>query len=149
MPASGCAKRPALYRPRRPCTIPSMKRRRSLLLLGLLAASFALGVRGWMLWPYTAITRGNAAMISEGMTLAEIEEILGGPARNESGLPDNFIRDAFVNGDMRGVAEKRWASPGFLVIVEFDWSWQVIRQSNVDFNVDASPFHKLRRWLRL
>src|SRR5260370_30931418 len=52
--------------------------------LGLLGGLFALGLGGWLLWPRTAITPENAAKIREGMTLLEVEAILGGPGRNES-----------------------------------------------------------------
>src|ERR1700722_14500609 len=68
-----------------PARTATMTRRR-VLLIGLLAATVALGVCEWMLWPRppSAITRANAAKITEGMTLAEVEAILGGPPRDES-----------------------------------------------------------------
>jgi len=37
-----------------------------------------------VLWPPTAITPENAAKIEKGMTLTDVETILGGPARDES-----------------------------------------------------------------
>ena len=59
-----------------------MTTRRRLMLFGLLAGLLALGAGGWLLWPRTsAITRENAAKIKAGMSLAEVEAILGGPAR--------------------------------------------------------------------
>jgi hypothetical protein len=61
-----------------------MTTRRRLLVFGLLATVTGLSVGGsWLLWlrPTTAITRENAAKIKEGMTLAEVEAILG-PERN-------------------------------------------------------------------
>jgi hypothetical protein len=61
-----------------------MTTRRRLLVFGLLATLTGLGLGGWLLWPRTAITRENAAKIKRGRTLAEVEAILGGPARNES-----------------------------------------------------------------
>jgi hypothetical protein len=126
--------------------------RRRLLLLALPVALVLLGVGALVLWPRTSITRENAEKIEEGMTLAEVEALLGGPARNESGLPDNFINDAFVNVDACGTppfAERRWASPGYVVIVSFDGSGRVTRHSHADFDVDRSPLDKLRRWLRM
>src|SRR5688572_11511735 len=63
-----------------------MTRRR--LLLGLLAALVPLPVMVWLLWPHpSAITMENVAKIKSGMTLAEVEALLGGPARDDSKGP--------------------------------------------------------------
>jgi hypothetical protein len=139
-----------------------MPRPRRFLFLSLAAVVAVLAVGLWLLWPGTAITRENAERIEEGMTLADVEAILGGPARNESDLPENFIHDAFIpkgfinasfaNGDRHETqpyAEKRWASSGCVVIVDFDGSWRVIRHCSADLNVDRSLFDKLRRRLGL
>jgi hypothetical protein len=63
------------------------RRARRMLLFGLPAAVVAVAVSAWLLWPRTAITRENADKIRMGMTLAEVEAILGGPARDESTGP--------------------------------------------------------------
>jgi len=58
------------------------------LLLGsaaVVVVGLAIGV--WTLWPRTAITEENAAKLRPGMTLAEVEAILGGPARIETTGP--------------------------------------------------------------
>jgi hypothetical protein len=130
--------------------------RRRLLLVALSAALLMLGAGAVVLWPRpSAIVQENAAKIQKGMTLAEVEELLGGPARNESGLPDNFINDAFVNGEEylsprpRPFNDKRWASPGFVVLVDFDDTGHVIRHSYMSFDVDRSILDKLRRLLRV
>ena len=61
-----------------------MTTRRRLLLFGLLAGLLALGTGVWLLWPRpSAITSENAAKIQVGMTLAEVEVILGARARRE------------------------------------------------------------------
>ena len=75
-----------------------MPKRKRLLLFGLLTtvALIAVAPGVWLLWPHTAITRENAEKIENGMTLADVEQLLGGHARNESDMPDNFINDAFV-----------------------------------------------------
>ena len=45
----------------------------------------ALGLALWLLWPReSAITEENIASIQIGMTRAQVEAILGGPARDES-----------------------------------------------------------------
>jgi hypothetical protein len=69
--------------------------RRRLLLFGLLATLACAAVAVWLPWPWTAITRENAARIEMGMTLAEVEAILGGPARDEATGPVILDR----NGD--------------------------------------------------
>jgi hypothetical protein len=61
-----------------------MSSRRRLLLCGLPATAVVVALVLWLLWPRTAITPENAAKIRAGMTLAEVEAILGGPPRTEA-----------------------------------------------------------------
>jgi outer membrane protein assembly factor BamE (lipoprotein component of BamABCDE complex) len=61
-------------------------RRRLLLALALLTCVLAGGVAWLLLARETAITRENAAKIENGMTQAEVEAILGGPARNDAAV---------------------------------------------------------------
>jgi hypothetical protein len=139
----------------------SMTRRR-LLLWVLPAALVLLSVGAWLLRPRPSpITEENAAKIQKGMMLTEVEALLGGPARNESAMPDNLINDAFVNADpdeiqagrlhpgARPFEDKRWASPGFVVLVDFDDSGRVVRHSHTSFHADTPFLDKLRRWLHL
>lgn len=61
------------------------------ILIGILLLSLVLLAGYGLLWwrfvpPASAINRANAMKITPGMTLAEVEAILGGPARDESGL---------------------------------------------------------------
>jgi hypothetical protein len=60
--------------------------RRRLLVFALLAALVLIGVSTWALWPeeQSAITRENSEKIRVGMTLAEVQTILGGPPRMEA-----------------------------------------------------------------
>ena len=63
---------------------------RRLILFGLLSAFLLMGVGAWILWtrpPPTAITLENASNVRPGMTLNEVELILGGPQRNDSTGP--------------------------------------------------------------
>jgi hypothetical protein len=136
-----------------------MTRFRALLVV-LFAVALSLAVV-WLLWPRLGITPENAERIQNGMTRADVEKLLGGPARNESGLPDNFINDAFVNAEPDEIKrgrlnpgakpfdDRRWASPGFVVLVAFDDSGRVIRHSHMSFDVDRSFLDRLRRWLHL
>jgi hypothetical protein len=90
-----------------------------------------LAVGGWVL-PHTAITPGNAARIEVGMTLQQVEEILGGPARDES------TRELDVDECSVGLAQwvhqhcqempiaerfsfgRLWVSDGGMIDVHFD-----------------------------
>jgi hypothetical protein len=113
-----------------------MTRRTRRLLIALpLAVALSLAV-AWLLWPRTAITRENAARIQEGMTLAEVEAILGGPAREEGGRYPVIM----------GRKETQWSTPDLLVCVTFGddervWAVQVFH--------DDGLLAMLRRWLRL
>jgi hypothetical protein len=62
-------------------------RRRLFIALGLLACVLLTSGVAWLLWPQTAITQENAAKLRKGMTLAEVEAMLGGPARDDSTGP--------------------------------------------------------------
>jgi hypothetical protein len=64
-----------------------MKRRRPLL-IALPVALVLVGGAAWAFWPRTsAITRENAAKITIGMTLAEVETLLGGAAGDQDVVP--------------------------------------------------------------
>jgi hypothetical protein len=123
-----------------------MTMRRTVLQIGSLAVALVLfSALVLALWPHpSAITPTNAEKIQKGMTLAEVEELLGGAARNESDLPDNFIQDAFV---VPNEENKRWASRDCLVIVEFDASGEVIVSHVIDLG--ESLLDRLRAWTRL
>jgi hypothetical protein len=103
-----------------------MSKRRRLLLFGLLAGLLVLGVGGWLLWPWprsSAITAENAAKIQKGMTLAEVEAILGGPARNETTGPTFYeLVRSFDKGILGFDADliKEWISDEVGVILVFD-----------------------------
>ena len=129
--------------------------RRRVLLLGSIAIVTAMAVGTWVLWSGpSAISVENAANIREGMTLADVEAILGGPARNETDLPDNFIYDAFMmvaGPGLRIAVDRRWACRGLIVVVEFDDTGHVVRHWTAAFDVesDHSIVARLRRWLGL
>jgi hypothetical protein len=66
--------------------VVAMPRRRLLFLaLAMIAVVVAAALTIASLGPRSAITAENAAKIEKGMTLAQVEELLGGPARNEDG----------------------------------------------------------------
>jgi hypothetical protein len=137
-----------------------MTNRNRRLLFGLLAGvTVAVSLAVWMLWPRSAITCENAAKIQKGMTLAEVEAILGGAARDEStGLlqqPDSE-RDGndrtwiyFPAIDtLRQFRE--WVTDWLVIQVYFDDQMLVREVTFFPVQRDTeSPFDMLRRWLRL
>ena len=98
-----------------------------------------------LLWPQSAITRDNAAQIRPGMTVSEVEEILGGPARDEA--PEWApMRQMFqsVRPDLE------WSSDQVSVRVYLEADGRV-KESRA---IPAPPgsrdiVARLRRWLRL
>jgi hypothetical protein len=116
---------------------PKMKTRRRLFLLALCVAVVLLGVGIWLLWPrwpHTAISQENVNRINVGMTLAEVEQILGGPARDERReralyvVPSKTIQP---RGDCH-----EWIGQDCGVIGEV-------------IPIEASMLDRFRRWLRL
>jgi SmpA / OmlA family len=97
--------------------------RRRLLLLALPVALVLLGVSGWALWPRpSAITRENFKKIEPGMTLAEVEAILGGPARSETwgaeaGWTYSWHSRLFVGDGLDELYD--WIGPEYAVQVGF------------------------------
>lgn len=132
---------------------------RRLLLFGLLAGLIALGACVWLLWPRTAITRENAAKIREGMTLAEVQAILGGPERNESSgplCPDEPDGEAgeFVASwyqDMKLMEGRHvWGSDKIIIVLRVENDGKVSSPSCIPMRrMNESPLEILRRWLNL
>jgi hypothetical protein len=150
-----------------------LRRLRRFLFFSLAAAVVGLAVGVWLLWPCTAITRDNVAKIRKGMTRAEVEAILGGPARNEEnddeeGVPmrvmgpwqgtkgNHFFSD-FQEGEVLGVPRStlvgdtnHWISRQLVVRIDFDsegrvayWGWLPVSRA------DSGPLDMIRRWLHL
>jgi hypothetical protein len=136
--------------------------RRRLLLFALAGPVVLLGVGAWLLCPRSAITRENAARLRPGMYLAEVEAILGGPARDErTGLVDGDYADCEYGRFMgwwlldtwdraHGEQEQEWASDSVMIRVYLNDSHKVISTYSVNVRrVFQSPLDMLRRWLRL
>jgi hypothetical protein len=137
--------------------------RRRVLLLGCVTAVVVIVVAAWALWPApTAITTDNAAWITQGMPLADVEAILGGPARDETTGPVERIEPPeFASPDARGNRWRiaivdmrpdvqRWESDRARVWVQFD-------QNGLATDCQVFPLQRraegalaaLRRWLHL
>jgi hypothetical protein len=144
-------------------------RPRRLLLFGLPAAVLLGLLAAWWLWPRTVITADNAAKIRPGMTLAEVEAILGGPARDESTGPlaadlgDETPADARQRRDAEEVAlmvfhfsawwdgtPHWWQSDCVMVHVSMDRDGKVLRATRLPVRrAEERPLDRLRRWLGL
>ncbi len=125
------------------------------------AALGVLAVGVWLLWPHTAITRANAAKVQPGMTLAEVEAILGGPARDDTTGPvvceeppefappdaqGRRYRITFV--DMRPLL--RWHSDEVQVRIHFDDDGRVTDcHSFLMRRAEETLLDRVRRWLGL
>ncbi len=120
--------------------------RRRLLLFAVVAVALALAGGVWLLWPRTALMRENAAKIRAGMTLAEVEVILDGPARDETHGAGYFRIPPLCD---LGVERREWIGP--------DCSIRVIFLDNQVFHVteeetyysEETALQRIRRWLRL
>jgi hypothetical protein len=136
--------------PSRPssATTIRMPRRRGFLFLSLAAVVFGLAV-AWLPWPHTAITRENAARLRKGMTRAEVEVILGGPERDETGGAVHWDPEDNPYG-YEGLGRTSWASDEVIVWVSFDAAGRADELLIVPcIPLENGPLDIIRRWLRL
>jgi hypothetical protein len=121
-----------------------MPARRRLLLVAVVSTAVVLvvGLTAWLLWPRTAITRENAARIQVGMTVAEVEEILGGPARDETPKRPLVVKIQNVHPD------REWNSDQVSIWLHLDAEGRV-RECRAIPVPPKAPLNRLRRWLGL
>jgi hypothetical protein len=143
----------------------TMNRKRWALVLMLVACAGVFG--GWLIWPRSAITRENAAKIKVGMTLAEVEMILGGRGRDEStglliGDDDDLPEVAAFGGRLhyfcgswsfdavQNWVPTEWANNHLVIVVYLDDEGRVgCYRAYPARRVQESILDILRRWLRL
>jgi hypothetical protein len=122
-----------------------MTRRRRLLAI---LAVVVLAVSGWLLWPRTGITPENAAKIRPGMTMAEVETLLGGPAGDYRTCDDRGLHgtvECFGEGQ-----EQVWEGDEGSVHVWFDAAGVVLVSDFIYSQFGrATVFDKFRRWFGL
>lgn len=122
-------------------------------LFGLIAGIVALAALAWLLWsrmPMTAITLANAAKIREGMTVGEVEAVLGGPARDDCTGP--IVYDASVGRVSHSLPQgllNIWQSDTVQLSVVFRDGVVVYHSPLPVHRVDGSFFDRLRRWFGL
>jgi len=123
--------------------------RRRLVLFALPVALMLLGVVGWVLWyPPPGITLENAERIHQGMTLAEVEALLGGPAGDyrTPGATKFAFAYHFLSDPDGEVME--WNGDEGTAMVSFDADSRVFNHMYLKAPSE-SLLAKLRRWLRL
>ncbi len=113
-----------------------LRRRRFLFLaLSLAAVMVGLPMGMWLMprLPSTAITRENAERIESGITLGDVERILGGPARDECSGPVKDDEGGFntidfpPDDDLTGTAQSmQWKSDRVSVTIDLDAHNRVI-----------------------
>lgn len=102
----------------------------------------------------SAITRENALKIKPNMTLGEVEEVLGGPARDETdGKRQCLVVDigsffTVPDSERVSVAEYRWIGQRREIYVSVDSEGRVIdRRSGYPLGLDRTMLYKLRQWV--
>jgi hypothetical protein len=123
------------------------RRSRRLVLFGLPAGLAVLAFAAWLLWPRTAITRENAAKIQQGMTLAEVQAVLGEPA-DPRGEDSALWPDDVIPAGSRLVVGRFWVGDDVLVVVAFDRGGRV-EAVRVLGRARVTLADRLRRWLGL
>jgi hypothetical protein len=124
-----------------------MRRPYRFLFLSVATVVVGLAAGVYMVWPRTAITVGNAKRITEGMTLVEVEAVLGGPARDESGGA-GFVFDEPPDGQI-GHDFAQWHGPERGVHVEFRNGRVALVRTSARIWDDETLLRRLFRWLGL
>jgi hypothetical protein len=131
-----------------------MSRRVYLLGLGLALVALGLAVTDAMIGPSPGVTEANVRRIRNGMTMKEVEAILGGPGKWEFYLMDNRFR---------GSRHFSWAGPDGTAHIAFYEKDGGARTGVVGIILDTDmvgsvefrrtsgpspgPFARLRAWL--
>jgi hypothetical protein len=123
-----------------------MSRQVYLLGVGMMLVALAFVATDWMIGPSPGVTEANARRIKPGMTLGEVEAILGarglwlGDGTGSFHLPEPYL---WTGPDGRVVVKLARSAPE-----EHGWEQQVVR-NGVTFEQTASPgpFARLRAWL--
>jgi hypothetical protein len=113
-----------------------MPRRVYLLGLGLALVALALAVTDWALSLQPGVTKANAKRIRPGMTLRQVEAILGGPGtflgKEHPRSPENHVL---------------WESVDAWALVGFDQRGRVMSAICFPQEQRPPPLARLRAWL--
>ena len=125
--------------------------RRRVLLLGTVAIVVALvaAVSVVRPWP-SAITEENAAQIKRGMTLEEVEAILGGPPRNERGGGDDiWVHYYRISSVGLHFDQREWIGPEVGIRVVFSDDRVVDSDIGETMPPEERYFEAVRQWFGL
>jgi hypothetical protein len=86
-----------------------MAKRALLWLAGVALVALALFLTDWLLWQ-PGLTEDNVRRIRPGMTLAEVEALLGGPAADTFEMPPDYMAYRW---------QREWREGGASVVVQF------------------------------
>jgi hypothetical protein len=99
----------------------AMRKRALLWLTGLALVALALLLTDWLLWA-PGLTEDNVRRIRAGLTLAEVEELLGSPAADTFDLGVEIAPD-----EQRGYRwQREWREGGGDVVVQFTADGRVV-----------------------
>jgi hypothetical protein len=123
-------------------------RRRRLLLVALVAAGLAAAFF-WLQLPRPGVTRANFERLEEGMTLEEVETILGRPGVGYLMDEDDLVLPDLVSDDPENPANinNLWVGYEILVLVDFDAHIRVCHKRMEDRPRPTSFLKLLRRLL--
>jgi hypothetical protein len=120
-----------------------------LLGVGIAVVALAFVVTDWMIGPTPGVTEANARRIKPGMTMSQVEAILGGPG----GWYSSYSNGREYNSIYR------WNGPGVAVEVDFACQFpsgqfpfgrpEVVAAVCFQRTAGPTPLARLRSWLGL
>jgi hypothetical protein len=133
-----------------------MSRRVYLLGIGLALVALALALTDWVLSLQPGVTETNVKRIKDGMTLDQVEALLGGPGSKGHQPPPKGVRVRFYGfskDDRDYHWEYHWTGASGYVSVTFVSPWGVpegcrrVEHARFVRTASSSPFQRLRAWL--
>src|SRR5262245_644263 len=132
-----------------------MSRRVYLLGVGLALVALALALTDWVLSLQPGVTEANVKRIKDGMTLDQVEAILGGPGspghRPPCKGPQDFVGYGKDGGDYHW--DYHWIGASGYASVTFVSPWGVpeccrrVEHARFVRPASRSPFQRLQDWL--
>jgi hypothetical protein len=113
-----------------------------LLGVGLALIGLALAVTAWVIGPTPGVTEANSRRIQEGMTMKEVEVILGGSGQWRWSIEEGMYETRAYD----------WTGAAGVVVVSSRGSWggpRCVFESRFYRTADPIPLERLRTWLGL
>jgi hypothetical protein len=128
-----------------------MSGRLYLLGVGLVLVALAFLLADWVVSTRPGITRANCSRIQPGMTLRDVEDLLGGPANFEHPLiVDDGKGRVFAFGDDGETVQRTWHDDHGMVDVSFGadgLARRAVFQRSEELTETPGPLSRLRAWL--